>query len=52
LEFPLPDLESQLRLNAPALMVLADGTVEGVITRYDPDRRNWYEFTIETESSG
>jgi hypothetical protein len=49
LEFPLPDLEAQLRLNAPALLILADKTVEGRITRYDSDRRQWYEFTIESK---
>jgi hypothetical protein len=40
LEFPLADLEAQLRLNSPALMILSDKTIEGRIARYDSDRRN------------
>jgi hypothetical protein len=49
LEYPLPDLEAQLRLNAAALIILSDKTVEGRVVRYDSDRRNWYEFTVESE---
>jgi hypothetical protein len=39
LEFPLPDLEAQLRLNATALVILSDKTIEGPVARYDSDRR-------------
>jgi len=48
LEFPLPDLEAQLRLNATAMVILVDKTVEGRIIRHDSDRRSWFEFTLES----
>src|SRR5258706_11394078 len=48
LEFPIPELEAQLRLNSPALTILSTKTVEGRVVRYNSERRNWYEFTVES----
>jgi hypothetical protein len=49
-EFPLPDLENNLRNNAPAFMILSDKEITGRILRHSTDRRHWYEFTIESRA--
>ena len=44
----LPELEAVLRLQAPALLILANETVEGMIVHYSANVQAGYEVTIES----
>jgi hypothetical protein len=48
-EFP-DDMETALRLGAPALLVLASGTIQGMIVAFSASIQDGYEITIETTS--
>jgi hypothetical protein len=46
----VPELEPQLRLNTPGLMILASEEIEGTIVRYSADAPGgFYEITIESK---
>jgi len=43
----LPELEIVLRLQAPALLILGNETVEGTIVQYGANVQTGYEVRIE-----
>jgi hypothetical protein len=47
LERQLRDLEAELRVNAPALLILADREIEGTVAFFESDG-NGYRITIES----
>jgi hypothetical protein len=46
----LPEFEAGLRLQAPALLILGNETVEGKIVHFDANVQAGYEVTIEVSS--
>jgi hypothetical protein len=46
-KLPNPELEAALLLQAPALLILGNVTIEGLIASYSEDIVSGYEVTIE-----
>jgi hypothetical protein len=47
----LPELEAVLRVQAPALLILGNETVEGTIVHYSANVQAGYEITLEMKTS-
>jgi len=45
-----PELEAQLRLNTPAVLILSDEIIEGRIVHFSASLRYGYEITIESKA--